>query len=83
MKKTPLRVVCPNCRSVIAETAYNYQKQQWNFVIKEECCEDSIAMLSKSVMNDICEKEVSSTELDEGYNGSIEEPSFYDWESNR
>lgn len=81
MKKEPLRVVCSACRVTIAESEYNYEKQQYNFVIKEECCDDSLSMLSRSVMNDVQESEKPSLKK-EGNKGEIE-PSFYSWEINR
>jgi hypothetical protein len=82
MSRQPIRVVCPTCRTTIAESKYNYEKQQWNFETKEQCCDDSMYLLSQSVMNDLKESEVPSLK-DEADKGELTEPSFYSWEINR
>ena len=81
MSRQPIRVVCPTCRTTIAESKYNYDKQQWNFETKEQCCDDSMYLLSQSVMNDLKENN-DTKELEKGYKGDIE-PSFYYWEIDR
>ncbi len=81
MSRQPLRVVCPTCRTTIAESKYNHQKQQWNFETKEQCCDDSMYVLSQSVMNDLKENN-DTEEIKRGHKGDIE-PSFYSWEIDR
>lgn len=81
MSRQPIRVVCPTCRTTIAESKYNYDTQQWNFETKEQCCDDSMYLLSQSVMNDLKENN-DTKELEEGHRGDME-PSFYSWEINR
>lgn len=81
MSRQPIRVVCPTCRTTIAESKYNYDKQQWNFETKEQCCDDSMYLLSQSVMNDLKENN-DTKELEKGHKGDIE-PSFYSWEIDR
>lgn len=81
MSRQPIRVVCPTCRTTIAESKYNYDKQQWNFETKEQCCDDSMYLLSQSVMNDLKENN-DTEELERGHKGNIE-PSFYSWEIDR
>ena len=81
MNRQPIRVVCPTCRTTIAESKYNYDKQQWNFETKEQCCDDSMYLLSQSVMNDLKESD-DTKEVERGHKGDIE-PSFYSWEVNR
>ncbi len=78
MSRQPIRVVCPTCRTTIAESKYNYEKQQWNFETKEQCCDDSMYLLSQSVETDLTEKN-DNEEIQRGDKGDIE-PSFYSLE---
>lgn len=81
MSRQPIRVVCLTCRTTIAESKYNYDTQQWNFETKEQCCYDSMYLLSQSVMNDLKENN-DTKKLEEGHEGDME-PSFYSWEIDR
>ena len=67
-----LRVVCPTCRTPIAQQEYNYEKQKWIW------CNDSEQRLTK--MADV--QAIDEPEIKEGRNEGIE-PSFYVWELNR
>ena len=73
-----LRIVCPTCRTPIAQQEYNYEKQKWIWRMIDVCCNDCEQRLSK--MADVYP--IDKPERKEGNNEGVE-PSFYDWELNR